>query len=81
MQAGFYNKLEELQGENNTFYVGGLMAFELTERNAAYSVNLIAKHFATASENVRYVKVCSISSSYLITSLVSSKVTVTQKNP
>ncbi|MCO5574407.1 hypothetical protein L7F22_028192 [Adiantum nelumboides] len=56
MEDGFFDKLEEMQGVNNTFYVGALMAFELTERNAAYSVNLMAKHFATTSENMKYVK-------------------------
>ncbi|KAF9603315.1 hypothetical protein IFM89_034664 [Coptis chinensis] len=36
---GFYEKLEsELQGLNNTYYVGSLMAFELTERNSSYAM-------------------------------------------
>jgi hypothetical protein len=35
MKDGFYEKLEsELQGLKNTYYVGRLMAFELTERNS-----------------------------------------------
>ncbi|XP_019164111.1 PREDICTED: uncharacterized protein LOC109160273 [Ipomoea nil] len=47
MKDGFYEKLEtQLQGQLNTYYVGGLMAFELTERNASYSMALIRKHFA-----------------------------------
>ncbi|CAN1354733.1 Long-chain-fatty-acid--AMP ligase FadD28 [Linum perenne] len=47
MKNGFYEKLEdELQGKRNTLYVGGLMAFELTERNSSYSMALICKHFA-----------------------------------
>ncbi|GAA0144094.1 hypothetical protein LIER_04625 [Lithospermum erythrorhizon] len=47
MKDGFYEKLEEeVQGKNNTFYVGGLMAFELTERNSSYSMALVRKHFA-----------------------------------
>ncbi|KAJ9555327.1 hypothetical protein OSB04_009941 [Centaurea solstitialis] len=47
MKDGFYEKLEQqLQGQNNTFYVGGLMAFELTERNSSYALSLVAKHFA-----------------------------------
>ncbi|CAN1200142.1 Long-chain-fatty-acid--AMP ligase FadD32 [Linum perenne] len=50
MKNGFYEKLEvELQGEKNTFYVGGLMAFELTERNSSYSMALICKHFANCN--------------------------------
>ncbi|KAJ6704735.1 hypothetical protein OIU79_009615 [Salix purpurea] len=47
MKDGFYNKLEpELQGQRNTFYVGGLMAFELTERNSSYAMTLVCRHFA-----------------------------------
>ncbi|XP_037495943.1 inactive atromentin synthetase invA3-like [Jatropha curcas] len=47
MKDGFYQKLEaELQGLHNTYYVGGLMAFELTERNSSYAMALICKHFA-----------------------------------
>ncbi|KAL2486015.1 4-coumarate--CoA ligase [Abeliophyllum distichum] len=48
MKGGFYEKLEtELQGQQNTYYIGGLMAFELTERNSSYSMGLVCKHFAT----------------------------------
>uniref|UniRef100_K4ASN0 Carrier domain-containing protein n=2 Tax=Solanum lycopersicum TaxID=4081 RepID=K4ASN0_SOLLC len=47
MKDGFYDKIEnKLQGQKNTYYVGGLMAFELTERNSSYSMALISKHFA-----------------------------------
>ncbi|OMO94048.1 AMP-dependent synthetase/ligase [Corchorus capsularis] len=47
MKNGFYDQLEsELQGKRNTYYVGGLMAFELTERNSSYAMALICKHFA-----------------------------------
>lgn len=47
MKDGFYEKLEdELQGMRNTYYVGGLMAFELTERNSSYAMALVCKHFA-----------------------------------
>lgn len=60
MKEGFYEKVEsELQGMRNTYYVGGLMAFELTERNASYAVALVCKHFAndTPSATFPYVKV------------------------
>ncbi|CAM6097433.1 unnamed protein product [Calypogeia fissa] len=50
MKAGFYDKLAELQGKNNTYYTGALMAFELTERNTAYSTGLIQKCFGSTSE-------------------------------
>ncbi|PON69738.1 L-2-aminoadipate reductase [Parasponia andersonii] len=47
MKDGFYDKLEfELQGFRNTYYIGGLMAFELTERNSSYAMALVCKHFA-----------------------------------
>ena len=51
MKNGFYEKLEsELQGSRNTYYVGGLMAFELTERNSSYAMALMCKNFATSSD-------------------------------
>lgn len=58
MKDGFYDKLEhQLQGQHNTYYVGGLMAFELTERNSSYSMALMTKHFATDSQpKFSYVK-------------------------
>jgi len=31
IKEGFYDQLEEMPGKNNTFFVGGLMAFELIE--------------------------------------------------
>ncbi|KAH7674098.1 Catalase mono-functional hem-containing protein [Dioscorea alata] len=48
VKSGFYEKLEcELQGFQNTYYVGGLMAFELTERNSSYAIAMVCKHFTT----------------------------------
>ncbi|KAL8530629.1 hypothetical protein ACS0TY_007603 [Phlomoides rotata] len=48
MKDGFYDRVEtKLQGEKNTYYVGGLMAFELTERNSSYAIDLVNKHFAS----------------------------------
>ncbi|KAF3655908.1 hypothetical protein T459_01515 [Capsicum annuum] len=50
MKEGFYEKVEnQLQGQQNTYYVGGLMAFELTERNASYAMALMRKHFTSNS--------------------------------
>lgn len=63
MMNGFYDKLEsELQGMRNTYYVGGLMAFELTERNSSYAMALVCKHFANdnALPKFPYVKVNSL---------------------
>ncbi|XP_048140314.1 uncharacterized protein LOC125316327 [Rhodamnia argentea] len=59
MKDGFYERLEsELQGHRNTYYVGGLFAFELTERNSSYAMALICKHFASANSlpTLPYVK-------------------------
>jgi hypothetical protein len=51
MKNGFYEKLEsELQGSRNTYYVGGLMAFELTERNSSYAMALMCKNFANKND-------------------------------
>ncbi|KAI3421631.1 uncharacterized protein J3R85_011981, partial [Psidium guajava] len=50
MKDGFYERVEsELQGHRNTHYVGGLFAFELTERNSSYAMAQICKHFASAN--------------------------------
>lgn len=45
LAAGFYDKVEALQGKNNTFWAGSLMNFELTERTAAYSMQLADRYF------------------------------------
>jgi hypothetical protein len=34
-----------MQGKNKTFFVGGLMAFELIEPIINYSENLVETHF------------------------------------
>lgn len=45
MQAGFYDRLEALQGQRKTFYVGGLLNFELVETIVEYSKSLVEKNF------------------------------------
>jgi hypothetical protein len=45
MRDGFYRKLEALQGVDGTYYVGGLLAFELVEPIVEYSHSLVATHF------------------------------------
>jgi hypothetical protein len=45
MQAGFYDRLEALQGQQNIFYTGGLFAFELVEPITCYSRSLINQYF------------------------------------
>lgn len=42
---GFYDVVESLQGAENTFYVGGIMTFELVEPIVEYSQNLVQTHF------------------------------------
>lgn len=55
MKDGFHDRLEtELQGQMNTYYVGGLMAFELTERNSSYAMALVCKHFGSSDPLPRF---------------------------
>lgn len=42
---GFYDKMAAMQGQRNTFYVGGAMAFELVEPIVSFSKHLVKKHF------------------------------------
>ncbi len=52
---GIYDRLEALQGQNHTFYVGSLLNFELVECNVAYATALVERHFAprAASDTLR----------------------------
>ena len=52
---GIYDRLEGLQGQNHTFYVGSLLNFELVESNVAYATALVERHFSAkaSSEAVR----------------------------
>jgi hypothetical protein len=45
MQGGYYDDFDKIQGANNTFYVGGLMNFELVETIMNYSKHLVRAHF------------------------------------
>lgn len=49
MATGFYDDLENLQGQQNTFYVGGLLNFELVEMIMNYSKHLVEKNFPKVS--------------------------------
>jgi len=51
VDAGFYRRLEDLQGRNRTFYSGGLLAFELVETIAEYAHQLVQNHFAGESKS------------------------------
>lgn len=43
--AGWYARLEALQGANRTFYAGGATNFELIEPIVCYAKHLVARHF------------------------------------
>ena len=43
--AGFYDQLAALQGCNATYWVGGLMNFEIVENTLAFSEDLVSRHF------------------------------------
>jgi hypothetical protein len=45
MAGGWYERLERLQGKQNTFYVGGATNFELIESIGMYTKHLVDKHF------------------------------------
>jgi hypothetical protein len=48
LQNGFYNRVELMQGANNTFYVGGTLSFETVEHSARYAKGLVEKYFPPA---------------------------------
>ncbi|KAL6502972.1 hypothetical protein OROHE_024140 [Orobanche hederae] len=55
MKDGFYDKLEFiLQGQRGTYFIGGLMAFELTERNSSYAFKIVQKHFSNDNPEPSY---------------------------
>ncbi len=45
MRDGYYERLEALQGQRGTYYVGAIMNFELVESCIAYSKHLVRRHF------------------------------------
>ena len=47
-KSGFYDKVELMQGDNNTFYVGGTLSFETVEHSARYAKQLVLTHFLPA---------------------------------
>jgi hypothetical protein len=42
---GAYNDMENLQGQNNTFYASSLLAFECVGNSVAYAKRLVTTHF------------------------------------
>ena len=51
MADKFYDRFEAMQGKNNTYYVGGLLNFELVETIVNYSKSLTEKNFARIKGN------------------------------
>jgi oxygen-dependent protoporphyrinogen oxidase len=45
LRNGFYERVEAMQGRNNTFYVGGTLSFETVEHSARYAQELVRKNF------------------------------------
>ena len=45
IKRGFYDRMEKNQGENNTYFVGGLMNFELVNTIMLYSKHIVDTHF------------------------------------
>ena len=49
-KGGYFDKLEAMQGQNNTFYNMGLNSFELIEPIARYSKHLVDTYFLGAKK-------------------------------
>ena len=45
IRSGFYRQFEDIQGRNNTYFVGGLMNFELVDTVMCYSKHIVDTHF------------------------------------
>ncbi len=45
MQNGYYDRLEKLQSQNNTYYAGELHNFSMIEQSAAYAKDLVERYF------------------------------------
>jgi hypothetical protein len=45
MASGYYDHLEALQGDRNTYFAGSLLSFETVEDVVAYSKRLVERFF------------------------------------
>ncbi|MGD9347748.1 MAG: hypothetical protein PVH84_17930, partial [Candidatus Aminicenantes bacterium] len=45
LSAGFYQKLDNLQGQRGTYYIGSVLNFETLENTVEFSKKLVVKHF------------------------------------
>lgn len=60
MALGFHRRLDQLQGRQNTYYAGSLLAFELTDHNVLQAKSLVDRFFAgpvALSEAQKYLPV------------------------
>jgi hypothetical protein len=46
LMAGFYKRLDELQGQKGTYYIGAVLNFETLENTVDFAKRLVLKHFA-----------------------------------
>ena len=46
MRAGFYTRLEGLQGVRHTYHASEVLSFSCVEPVVAYAVDLVRRHFA-----------------------------------
>jgi hypothetical protein len=46
LRAGFYKRLDELQGQRGTYYIGAVLNFETLENTVSFAKRLVLKHFA-----------------------------------
>ncbi len=45
MRAGFYDRIARLQGQNGTYYIGGVINFETVESTSAFAKDLVNRMF------------------------------------
>ena len=45
LRAGFYERLDELQGQKGTYYIGSVLNFETLENTVDFARKLVLKHF------------------------------------
>lgn len=45
LRAGFYKRLDELQGQKGTYYIGAVLNFETLENTVDFAQRLVLKHF------------------------------------
>jgi len=46
LSDGFYQKLDKLQGQRGTYYIGSVLNFETLENTAEFAKKLVSRHFS-----------------------------------